>query len=82
MQSYRGLCEGPVPLMNATNCPFCGIVTNVPHNTQQGCIDALHNEIIRMRRLLEQVTFPGRQPDTLPPDGLAPPACGNRAPGA
>jgi hypothetical protein len=41
--------------MNANACPFCGIVTGVPHETQQGCIDALHAEIARMREILETV---------------------------
>lgn len=41
--------------MNANACPFCGIVTDVPHETQQGCIDALHAEIARLREILETV---------------------------
>ena len=45
--------------MTATNpaqyCPFCGVVTDVPHETQQLCIDALHEEIARMRNILGQV---------------------------
>lgn len=45
--------------MKATNCPFCGVVTDVAHNTQEGCIEALHDEILRMRQLLEQVRPPG-----------------------
>lgn len=36
-------------------CPFCGLSTDVPHETQQGCIDALHAEITRTRDLLETV---------------------------
>lgn len=39
--------------MNATTCPFCGLVTDRPHETQQRCIDALHAEIARMRGILE-----------------------------
>ena len=31
------------------NCPFCGVATDVPHETQEGCIQALHAEIARMR---------------------------------
>jgi hypothetical protein len=41
--------------MHVTTCPFCGVDTDVPHNTQEGCIEALHGEIGRMRRLLDQV---------------------------
>ena len=33
-------------------CPFCGVATPVPHETQEGCIAALHNEIGRMRGIL------------------------------
>ncbi|HET9265628.1 MAG TPA: hypothetical protein VFO14_21435 [Vicinamibacterales bacterium] len=36
-------------------CPFCGVVADVPHETQEGCIQALHAEIARMRERLEQV---------------------------
>jgi len=36
-------------------CPFCGVVTEVPHETQAGCIEALNAEIARMRGVLEQV---------------------------
>ena len=41
--------------MKANACPFCGVVTEVPNDTQQGCIDALHAEIARMREVLETV---------------------------
>ncbi len=34
-------------------CPFCGLVTDAPHETQQGCIDALHAEIARVREILD-----------------------------
>ena len=36
-------------------CPFCGVVTESPHETQQGCLDALHAEIARLRAVLEHV---------------------------
>jgi hypothetical protein len=39
--------------MAGTPCPFCGLVTGVPHETQQGCIDALNEEIARVREVLE-----------------------------
>lgn len=39
--------------MTYAPCPFCGLVTGVPHETQQGCIDALHAEIARVREVLE-----------------------------
>ena len=39
--------------MIANACPFCGLVTDVPHETQQGCIDALQEEIARVREILE-----------------------------
>ena len=37
------------------NCPFCGVATEVPHETQEGCIQALHAEIARMRAVLDHV---------------------------
>ena len=33
-------------------CPFCGVIADVPHETQEGCIAALHMEIGRMRDIL------------------------------
>ena len=33
-------------------CPFCNVATDVPHETQAACIEALHWEIDRMRGLL------------------------------
>jgi hypothetical protein len=39
--------------MTANACPFCGLVTDVAHETQQGCIDALQEEIARVREILE-----------------------------
>jgi len=33
-------------------CPFCGVATPVPHETQAACIAALHSEIGRVRDIL------------------------------
>jgi hypothetical protein len=33
-------------------CPFCGVPSLVPHESQEGCIAALHAEIGRMRGIL------------------------------
>jgi hypothetical protein len=43
----------------ARACPFCGVVTDVPHETQEGCIAALQAEIARMRGILQHVKGPG-----------------------
>jgi len=51
--------------MTSMICPFCGVVSDVRHDTQQACIDALHTEIARTRRVLKHVTEP------LPPASLA-----------
>jgi hypothetical protein len=40
--------------MKASVCPFCGVASDVPHQTQQGCIDALQKEIARIRQVLER----------------------------
>ena len=36
-------------------CPFCGLVSAVPHETQARCIEALHVEIERTRQVLNAV---------------------------
>jgi len=51
-------------------CPFCGVATEAPHETQEGCIQALHAEIARMRTVLGQVQsaqVPGQRDDDIPP---------------
>lgn len=48
--------------MATTACPFCGVASDVPHETQEGCIEALHDEIARMRRILVQATPPQPPP--------------------
>ena len=52
--------------MKAAICPFCGVVSDAPHETQQACIEALQSEIARTRKILETVTEP------LPPAAIAP----------
>ena len=42
-------------LPHARACPFCGVVTDAPHETQEGCIQALHVEITRMRGILDHL---------------------------
>ena len=37
-------------------CPFCGVMTEVPHESQQGCLAALAAEIARLRAVLDQVS--------------------------
>jgi len=45
----------------ARSCPFCGVATEVPHETQSGCIAALHTEIDRMRDILATLRPAGVQ---------------------
>ena len=52
--------------MHASSCPFCGVVTPVPHETQAGCIAALHEEIARVKRLLQQSQPGGTRPPAPP----------------
>jgi hypothetical protein len=59
-----GSLPDPVP---ARACPFCGVATDVPHETQAGCIEALHVEIARMRGILDHL-----RPVGCPPSPLAP----------
>jgi hypothetical protein len=46
--------------MKVTACPFCGVATDVPHEKQELCIAALHDEIARMRDLVRRVKGPPR----------------------
>ena len=48
--------------MKPVVCPFCGVVTDVRHDTQQACIDALQTEIELTRRLLERTTETAQAP--------------------
>ena len=56
-------------------CPFCGVATEVPHEPQEMCIEALHAEIARMRDVLnhtQSVEVPELREDTAdeePPSG-------------
>ena len=36
-------------------CPFCGVVTETAHESQQGCLTALAEEIARLRDVLAHV---------------------------
>lgn len=47
---------------STSSCPFCGTVTDVPHETQEGCIEALQREIARVRDILEHSTPLRSQP--------------------
>lgn len=61
--------------MTVTSCPFCGVATEVAHETQEGCIAALQEEIARVRNLLVQSQLPGEAPRRQEPqDATGPPA--------
>jgi len=47
----------PVPV-----CPFCGLPSTLPHETQAVCVEALHREIERMRDILNHVKDPLHRP--------------------
>ena len=44
--------------MNFTVCPFCGVVSDRPHDTQEACILALQSEIRQTRQALSQAAPP------------------------
>jgi hypothetical protein len=46
----------PQAVVHAQACPFCGVAIDVPHDSQEGCIEALHAEITRMRGILAHLT--------------------------
>jgi hypothetical protein len=54
-------------------CPFCGVVSAIPHESQQVCVDALAAEIARLRQVLERprpttVPIPARPAEDGPDD--------------
>jgi hypothetical protein len=54
--------------MKARVCPFCGMATESPHQSQEVCIAALQAEIRRTREILERITEPLRAPAIAPED--------------
>jgi hypothetical protein len=48
--------------MSVRACPFCGLSTGVPHETQAVCIAALHTEIALTRDMVNRVKDPSREP--------------------
>ena len=62
-----------LPKVSALNpCPFCGVIADVPHETQEGCIAALHTEIGRMRGLLANLKPAGVSRTVEEPAGASP----------
>lgn len=53
----------PKASVSARVCPFCGLLSGVPHESQEGCIAALHTEIGRMRGILATLR-PAGAPDS------------------
>jgi hypothetical protein len=51
--------------MPSTTCPFCGIVSDEPHETQEACIQALQGEIARTRGILDNSKRPGDGPPAI-----------------
>ena len=64
--------SGNTKLPAAGACPFCGVATPVPHETQAGCIAALHSEIGRVRGILATLKPAGADPLTEAPEDAAP----------
>jgi hypothetical protein len=58
--------------MSALRCPFCGVASDVPHETQERCIAALHAEITRLRGIVEKVKHTPGEPDAPPVPGPPP----------
>lgn len=56
----------------AIGCPFCGLLSGLPHETQEGCIAALSAEVARMRDLLDHLRPAGARPTlSADPDNAA-----------
>jgi hypothetical protein len=52
----------PTVPLSLRACPFCGLAADVNHETQEGCIAALHAEIGRMRVILASLRPAGAAP--------------------
>lgn len=52
--------------MKSTVCPFCGVVSESAHDSQEACIRALQYEIQRTRQILTQVDQSARRPRIAP----------------
>ena len=58
--------------MRVTACRFCGVPTDVPHETQALCIVALQGEIARMRDMVIRVKKPAREPEVCKEEPVGP----------
>jgi hypothetical protein len=63
----------PKAPLSVGGCPFCGVAADVPHESQEGCIAALHAEIGRMRGILANLR-PAGLPDPVAEDESRQPA--------
>lgn len=61
-------------------CPFCGLATETPHETQEACIEALQVEISRVREIVEKLKEP-EEPSARPALRISgvPPTHGRRS---
>ena len=50
-QTLKGADAGAV---TSEKCPFCGMPSSVPHETETRCIEALQAEIELTRQMLQQ----------------------------
>ena len=41
--------------MTETSCRFCGASAHLPHETQEACIAALHEELTRLREIMHSM---------------------------
>jgi hypothetical protein len=55
------------------NCPFCGVETDAPHESQEACIGALTVEVQRMRTLVQQLKPPAETPPAVKAEDPVPP---------
>jgi hypothetical protein len=59
--------------MMVTSCPFCGVGTDLPHETQEACIAALHAEVMRMRQVVSRLNgAPSENNSDTPTDSRGP----------
>ena len=45
-----------------TSCRFCGVSAHLPHETQEACIAALHEELTRLREIMQRLKLALAEP--------------------
>jgi hypothetical protein len=63
--------------LTETACRFCGVSAHLPHETDEACIAALHEELTRLREILHGMKLALADPVSGPDPSGAEPVSGN-----